>query len=480
MDTRKKKLIGIFAFVLLVSLLLACGKPKATPTPEPTATFTPTNTPMPTNTSVPTNTPAPTAIPTKAQPPTPTKAPAVPTPTKQTTVPPTDTSALPKGLVVLSHTGFVDQDGSVNIVGQVLNNDSINYQYIEIKATLTDKEGKFLAEESTYVYVDILEPGQKSPFRLTIWEPPANLDKYELAASGTKTNDKPVAGLEFVQVFDQGNKEDNSWTLIGEVKYTGAQIIESPKIAVTLYDADGNVVDTGFAYAERSLMTKDKISPFELYISNVHGKPTRYEAVISGSIAPQWQIEKAAQVELTDIDYYIDSFGDLVIVGEVKNADQSNVEYIKVFASIYDKSDKLVAVGWSYAWADILRPGEVSPFKIDIFDTPPEADHWTVWVQGTKTEEQPVGNLVFANVDHKLENGIATFSGTIRNDGKETMEYIEVAVTIYDKEGKVVMVDWDWLEGELAPKGTMDFEFDVKVPDTATNFELYVKGSVKE
>ena len=43
----------------------------------------------------------------------------------------------------------------------------------------------------------------------------------------------------------------------------------------------------------------------------------------------------------------------------------------------------------------------------------------------------------------------------------------------------VVMVGWDWLEGELAPNGTMAFEFGFEIPEEADHFELYVQGSVQ-
>ena len=59
------------------------------------------------------------------------------------------------------------------------------------------------------------------------------------------------------------------------------------------------------------------------------------------------------------------------------------------------------------------------------------------------------------------------------------MEYIEVAATIYNADGDVVMVGWDWLEGELAPNSTMPFEFGFDIPEESDDYELYVQGSVQ-
>lgn len=476
MNKNKKRWIGVFSFVLLIGLLLACGQPKETPTPPPTNTPPPTSTPVPTATPVPTNTPEPTATPE----PEPTATPEPePTATKESTGPETP-GDMEKGLVILSHTGFVDDSDTPHIVGEVYNNDEANMEYIVIKASLYDADGNFLVEEETYAYVDILRPGEKSPFELTLWDPPEGLDTYKLSVTGDKTSDEPIVGLEFVQYYDN-MEDDGDWTMIGEVANNGDQVASYVQIIVTLYNEAGEVVDVGFTTAERSLMRPDSISPFEIYVGDVHGDPTRYEIVVYGEEAMDYQLEDAAKMEMVNISYYFDVFDDLVIVGEVKNADESNAEFMKVFASFYNADDKLVGVGWSYAWADVLLPDENSPFKISLFSTPEDVDHWTVWVQGSKTDDEPEGDLTLENTDNTFSDDyVATFTGTVKNNGTETMKYIEVAVTIYDEEKNVVMVDWEYLDGEIEPGGTMDFEFEVQASDKASSFKLNVQGTVAD
>jgi hypothetical protein len=63
------------------------------------------------------------------------------------------------------------------------------------------------------------------------------------------------------------------------------------------------------------------------------------------------------------------------------------------------------------------------------------------------------------------------------NEGTTAMKYIEVAVTIYDEDQQVVMTDVEYLDGELAVDGTMDFAFEVQTDERASSFELYVQGS---
>ena len=65
----------------------------------------------------------------------------------------------------------------------------------------------------------------------------------------------------------------------------------------------------------------------------------------------------------------------------------------------------------------------------------------------------------------------------IKNAGTVGMKYIEVSVTIYDENKEVVMTDVEYMDGELAANGTMDFEFEVKTDDRASSFVLSVQGS---
>jgi hypothetical protein len=477
MTENKRRLVGLFAIALLVSLSLACGKLSTMLKPEPTATATPlpTNTPVPTNTPEPTATPEPTStpLPTATATPEPTHTPE-PTPTPETTEPP----ITEEGLVILTHNGFTDDSDAVHVVGEVYNNTDANYEWVVVKVEFYDEGKTLLAEEETYVYVDILLPNEKAPFKVSLWEQPDGLDNYVVSVTGDETDVEPFTGIKFVQ--DSGAVDENSITIIGEVTNESETPASNVRIAAAVYDANGDILDVGFTFSERDVFFQDSLSPFEMYIGNTNDSPDSYELIAYADEAADWELEDLAEIEMIDIDYYFDVFDDLVVVGEVINNDSQNASFISVFASFYDENDALVAVGWNFVWADILEPGAKSPFDISLFGTPEEIDHWTVWVEGDKTDSEAEGNLVLVDTDNTIDDDyLATFTGQVQNDGEDTMEYIEVAVTIYDADGNVVMTDWTWLDGELAPGGTMPFEFEVQANENADNFELYVQGSVK-
>jgi len=385
-----------------------------------------------------------------------------------------------EALSVLQHVQFVDSSDIAHVVGEVYNGTDKNIQWVTIKGSFYDKDKKLLAEEETYAYIDILRPDEKTPFDLMLWEAPAGLDSYDLEVSGDETIEEPFLGIQFVQ-HDASTDDDNNLTLVGEVTNVGEQPASQIQVACALYDAEGRVVDVGVTYIEGDILDPEGISPFKLYVSDVNGDPESYHIVAYGQEASEYDRENQADLEMLTINHYIDEWDDLVIVGEVKNADIVNATFVKVYASFYDQDDKLVAVDWNYAWHDILEPEDRSPFEIELFDPPESVDHWTVWVQGSRTDDSPKGDLTLENTDNIVdEENLVTFTGNVKNNGKETMTYIEVGVTIYDADKSVIAMDWIYLDGDLAPNVPMPFEFKVQTTEAADSFQLYVQGQVKE
>jgi len=60
-----------------------------------------------------------------------------------------------------------------------------------------------------------------------------------------------------------------------------------------------------------------------------------------------------------------DDTGAYHIVGEVKNnSPRDSMNYVKIVATLYDKTGKVVGTDFTYTDIEVLRPAEKSPFKI--------------------------------------------------------------------------------------------------------------------
>jgi hypothetical protein len=68
-------------------------------------------------------------------------------------------------LEILSHTSYID-GGWYHVVGEVRNNTTVPMRYAKIVATLYDNAGMVVDTDFTYTELDVIPPGDKSPFRL--------------------------------------------------------------------------------------------------------------------------------------------------------------------------------------------------------------------------------------------------------------------------------------------------------------------------
>ena len=84
----------------------------------------------------------------------------------------TPTSEIGEDLLVLSHSSYVDNFGYFHLVGEVENVGSQNTETNKITATFFDNEGNVVVTASCYTYLDILKPGQNSPFEIILSAPP--------------------------------------------------------------------------------------------------------------------------------------------------------------------------------------------------------------------------------------------------------------------------------------------------------------------
>jgi len=211
----RKRWLLVFVTILVVTLVLSsCSKP---PPPLP---------------------PTPTPTPTPTPPPTPEPAPAPPpAPTPPVTPPP---SEVKEGLMVLSHSSYVDNFGYFHLVGEVKNVGSENTDTNQITATFFDDEGTSVDKITEYSYLDVLRPGQKSPFEIVAPAPPPSAN-YKLETTCQVTDREPYGEFDLRDVVLE--KQEEGWSyLSGRARNVGSSPVELALVVVTFYDASSRVV----------------------------------------------------------------------------------------------------------------------------------------------------------------------------------------------------------------------------------------------
>jgi hypothetical protein len=382
------------------------------------------------------------------------------------------------GLTILRQTAYTDARGTTHVAGEVHNHSSAAYGTVQISCTFHDRGGTTLGTAEGPALVDVLLPDESAFFRVSLPISPAGITTYSVTPSGVETKEPPYTDLAFFR--DQGILDTNAITLLGEVLNSGPIAAHQVRIAAALLDEAGQILDVGWTTARRDVIYPDEISPFSLLIGNLPGRPVEYELMAYGRRAPQEIVDRRAQLVLESSAPARTLAGEHSLVGEVWNQGTANATFVKAVASFYGLDDRLVAVEWGYAWADRLAPGARAPFALKLALPAAEIDRWNVWVDGQTTDQPVEGDLRVEGIESLVDEGaVATISGVVRNAGSVPMGAIEVAVTVYDAEDRVLNVGWTGLDRDLAANEAAPFTIEIETVPEASRFALYVQGSAR-
>jgi len=175
---------------------------------------------------------------------------------------------------ILSHTGYIDSLGWYNIVGEVENTGDVAIKFVEIEATYYDVNNTLLATEDSYMTLNTLNPGRKSPFDITLMNEvlAAKVNNYSLTVlSFSVTSSKPI-GLE----IPSHTSYIDGWgwmTISGDIKNIGTITAAFVKVVATCYDTGGNVVDYGLTYVQPSDIQSNLTIPFEITLYDTERVP---------------------------------------------------------------------------------------------------------------------------------------------------------------------------------------------------------------
>ena len=100
----------------------------------------------------------------------------------------------------------------------------------------------------------------------------------------------------------------------------------------------------------------------------------------------------AGGISVLSSSSFTDDIGYYHIVGEVKNnSPAESMNYVKIVATLYDKTGKVVGTDFTYTNVDVLRPAEKSSFEIILNDAAQSqrVSSYKLYASGDKTEALP-------------------------------------------------------------------------------------------
>jgi len=173
-------------------------------------------------------------------------------------------------LGLMGSNDYVDDLGNLHLVGEVHNDMQYNVDEIRVRVTFYDDSGNVLETVTDSALLDLLVPGQTSPF-LIVWEDPGEWKRYSLRAAARPTTSRPTEGLTLVHSYARLD-ENGLYHVVGTLRNDGLTTPYYVRVVVSLYDSFGRISNAGFVYAKPSRVPPGTAAtfdcPFEYYPYN--------------------------------------------------------------------------------------------------------------------------------------------------------------------------------------------------------------------
>lgn len=167
---------------------------------------------------------------------------------------------------VFNYSSYADPAGTPVVVGEVINDGNESIKSVEVKASFIDPAGKILDTGSTFAAIDLIPPGQKSPFMITGGVGYAfNVKSFELQIVNFVKGPIKPAKLEIVNA-NQNSDGINEVGISGEIKNNSDKPATSTKVYVTFYGENNKVIGFTSVNAKSDSIAPNATTNFEFKV----------------------------------------------------------------------------------------------------------------------------------------------------------------------------------------------------------------------
>jgi len=158
----------------------------------------------------------------------------------------------------------VDSLGYFRLVGEVENTGQSNTEKNNIVATFYDEQGESNLTASCYCCLEIIRPGERSPFEIVLPSRPDGLN-YVLTTKCQVTDIQPNREV-VAHGIEAMTDPDGYYTITGQVTNAGEKPIDVIMIVGSFYDSEGTIVAAGIAFADATPLQPDESANFTMVI----------------------------------------------------------------------------------------------------------------------------------------------------------------------------------------------------------------------
>jgi hypothetical protein len=169
------------------------------------------------------------------------------------------------------------------------------------------------------------------------------------------------------------------------------------------------------------------------------------------------QVNEPQNIQVVNKSWYVDLYGNLVVVGQIKNVGQDVIDHV-ILTGTATTTDQLQQSSYSNVWVSDLTPQQKAPFYME-FPPPQDAYGQSSWY-GSSIADVSI-NVALANAtsgyqypDLKITssqgsvgssgdfNGAYLAKGTIKNIGSQAASNVTVVGAFFNSTGTVVGVGY--------------------------------------
>ncbi|MEM2760807.1 MAG: FxLYD domain-containing protein [Nitrososphaerales archaeon] len=159
---------------------------------------------------------------------------------------------------------YLDERGFLHIVGEVENRDTSAFEFVQVTVTLYDSNGSAIGTKSGFPLVDVITPGNKSPFHIvyTDTEKAKEVARIEGFVSNTFATTPKEKGLQILShdlfIDNQGYTH-----VAGEIRNNGMTNSTFTQVVATFYDHEGKVLAETFTITDPDNIQAGEKATFE-------------------------------------------------------------------------------------------------------------------------------------------------------------------------------------------------------------------------
>jgi hypothetical protein len=177
-----------------------------------------------------------------------------------------------------------NEQNDLVILGEVANLDQAPAGSVKVFAALYDENETLVDVGWTHIWAEVLAPGARSPFGIELIDPAPGIERWQVWVQGTK-HAAPAQGSLTLVDTDNTLSDSRVATFTGRVRNDGSETMTRIEVAVTIYDAEGQIVAAGWDWLDGDLAPETS-TPFAFEVET-NERADSFALYVQGTIKPE-------------------------------------------------------------------------------------------------------------------------------------------------------------------------------------------------